>query len=52
MMTITENAAANVAAYGALLRRHNGTRLRYARCTGASRTTTLRRCSGCARCIA
>ncbi|MEU9503171.1 hypothetical protein [Streptomyces sp. NPDC048196] len=30
VMTITENAAANVAAYGALFRRHNGTRLRYA----------------------
>jgi hypothetical protein len=29
-MTLTENAAANVAAYGALFRRHNGTRLRYA----------------------
>ncbi|MFI1622398.1 hypothetical protein ACH4VT_36360 [Streptomyces lydicus] len=30
VMTVTENAAANVAAYGALFRRHNGTRLRYA----------------------
>lgn len=30
VMTLTENAAANVAAYGALFRRHNGTRLRYA----------------------
>ncbi|MGV9342890.1 hypothetical protein [Streptomyces sp. NPDC003688] len=30
VMTITENAAANVAAYGALFRRHNATRLRYA----------------------
>ncbi|WP_310727900.1 hypothetical protein [Streptomyces sp. N2A] len=30
VMTITENAAANVAAYGALFRRHNGTRLRNA----------------------
>jgi ribosomal protein L40E len=29
VMTVTENAAANVAAYGALFRRHNGTRLRY-----------------------
>ncbi|WP_445282652.1 hypothetical protein [Streptomyces sp. DSM 118148] len=30
VMTITENAAANVAAYGTLFRQHNGTRLRYA----------------------
>lgn len=30
VMTVTENAAANVAAYGAMFRRHNGTRLRYA----------------------
>ncbi|PWI12010.1 hypothetical protein DIZ27_04735 [Streptomyces sp. NWU339] len=30
VMTVTENAAANIAAYGALFRRHNGTRLRYA----------------------
>ncbi|MCP9213251.1 hypothetical protein [Streptomyces cucumeris] len=30
VMTVTENAAANVAAYGAPFRRHNGTRLRYA----------------------
>lgn len=30
VMTVTDNAAANVAAYGALFRRHNGTRLRYA----------------------
>ncbi|MBB1252552.1 hypothetical protein H3146_04070 [Streptomyces sp. OF3] len=30
VMTITENAAANVAVYGAPFRRHNGTRLRYA----------------------
>jgi ribosomal protein L40E len=30
VMTVTENAAANVAAYGALFRRHYGTRLRYA----------------------
>jgi hypothetical protein len=30
VMTLTENAAANIAAYGALFRRHNGTRLRYA----------------------
>nr|WP_168723232.1 hypothetical protein [Streptomyces sp. SAT1]ANO42827.1 hypothetical protein A8713_036920 [Streptomyces sp. SAT1] len=30
VMTVTENAAANVAAYGALYRRHDGTRLRYA----------------------
>lgn len=30
VMTVTENAAANVAAYGALFRRHDGTRLRYA----------------------
>ncbi|WP_381805597.1 hypothetical protein [Streptomyces niveus] len=30
VMTVTENAAANVAAYGVLFRRHNGTRLRYA----------------------
>ncbi|WP_327328750.1 hypothetical protein OG735_41540 (plasmid) [Streptomyces sp. NBC_01210] len=30
VMTVTENAAANVAAYGALFWRHNGTRLRYA----------------------
>ncbi|MFI8007933.1 hypothetical protein [Streptomyces sp. NPDC086010] len=29
-MTVTENAAANVAAYGALFRQHDGTRLRYA----------------------
>ncbi|MEV0695567.1 hypothetical protein [Streptomyces sp. NPDC050388] len=29
-MTLTENAAANIAAYGAPFRRHNGTRLRYA----------------------
>jgi len=28
-MTVTENAAANVAAYGAPFRRHDGTRLRY-----------------------
>ncbi|MFJ8546340.1 hypothetical protein ACIRFH_30940 [Streptomyces sp. NPDC093586] len=30
VMTITENAAANIAAYGAPFRQHNGTRLRYA----------------------
>ncbi|MFD5572771.1 hypothetical protein [Streptomyces cadmiisoli] len=30
VMAITGNAAANVAAYGAMFRRHNGTRLRYA----------------------
>ncbi|GAA2509409.1 hypothetical protein GCM10010406_52310 [Streptomyces thermolineatus] len=30
VMTVTENAAANVAAYGAPFRRHNGTQLRYA----------------------
>ncbi|MFG2885712.1 hypothetical protein ACGFYV_26045 [Streptomyces sp. NPDC048297] len=30
VMTLTENAAANVAAYGTPFRRHNGTRLRYA----------------------
>jgi hypothetical protein len=30
VMTLTENAAANVAAYGALFRQHNGIRLRYA----------------------
>ncbi|MFJ4007721.1 hypothetical protein ACIPWL_30310 [Streptomyces sp. NPDC090023] len=30
VMTITENAAANVTAYGALFRRHHATRLRYA----------------------
>ncbi|MGP3990881.1 hypothetical protein [Streptomyces sp. 3N207] len=30
VMTLTENAAANVAAYGAPFRQHNGTRLRYA----------------------
>ncbi|MER5501313.1 hypothetical protein ABT096_29490 [Streptomyces sp. NPDC002561] len=30
VMTVTENAAANTAAYGALFRRYNGTRLRYA----------------------
>ncbi|MFE1028615.1 hypothetical protein ACFW5I_29325 [Streptomyces sp. NPDC058818] len=30
VMTVTDNAAANVAAYGAPFRRHNGTRLRYA----------------------
>ncbi|MFF5131052.1 hypothetical protein ACFY41_29530 [Streptomyces syringium] len=30
VMTVTESAAANVAAYGAPFRRHNGTRLRYA----------------------
>ncbi|MFF9569935.1 hypothetical protein [Streptomyces sp. NPDC014685] len=30
VMTLTENAAANVAAYGAPFRRHDGTRLRYA----------------------
>ncbi|MGW6939981.1 hypothetical protein ACWGF3_13400 [Streptomyces xanthophaeus] len=30
VMTVTENAAANVAAYGAPFRRYNGTRLRYA----------------------
>ncbi|MGW4438023.1 hypothetical protein ACWELO_20050 [Streptomyces sp. NPDC004596] len=30
VMTITENAAANVAAYGTLFRQHNGTCLRYA----------------------
>jgi hypothetical protein len=30
VMTVTENAAANVAAYGAPFRRHNETRLRYA----------------------
>ncbi|MFE7330871.1 hypothetical protein ACFU8W_39240 [Streptomyces sp. NPDC057565] len=30
VMTVTENAAANVAAYGALFRRDNGTWLRYA----------------------
>ncbi|MCX4581292.1 hypothetical protein OHB41_51025 [Streptomyces sp. NBC_01571] len=30
VMTVTENAAANVAAYGAPFRRHDGTRLRYA----------------------
>ncbi|WP_328891926.1 hypothetical protein [Streptomyces sp. NBC_00316] len=29
-MTVTENAAANVAAYGAMFRTHNATRLRYA----------------------
>lgn len=29
VMTVTENAAANVAAYGTLFRRYNGTRLRY-----------------------
>ncbi|MGW4840000.1 hypothetical protein [Streptomyces globisporus] len=30
VMTLTENAAANVAAYGTPFRQHNGTRLRYA----------------------
>jgi hypothetical protein len=30
IMTVTENAAANVAAYGAPFRQHHGTRLRYA----------------------
>ncbi|MFF3015521.1 hypothetical protein [Streptomyces sp. NPDC057939] len=30
VMAVTENAAANVAAYGAPFRQHNGTRLRYA----------------------
>ncbi|MEU8949650.1 hypothetical protein [Streptomyces sp. NPDC048489] len=30
VMTVTENAAANVAVYGAPFRSHNGTRLRYA----------------------
>ncbi|CAL9676158.1 hypothetical protein [Streptomyces sp. enrichment culture] len=30
VMTVTENAAANIAAYGAPFRRHDGTRLRYA----------------------
>ncbi|MCX4902373.1 hypothetical protein [Streptomyces sp. NBC_00892] len=30
VMAVTENAAANVAAYGAIFRRHNETRLRYA----------------------
>jgi hypothetical protein len=29
-MTVTENAAANIAAYGTLFRRNDGTRLRYA----------------------
>lgn len=49
VMTVTENAAANVAAYGALFGRHNGTRLRYA-LHGRIPYDDTGRWSGCARC--